>query len=783
MSTPFSVRAGRTGPVIQAESIGALNLGGSDEPAPIPEPELRLPQHDIVGRAPLLAALLADMQAGLQDFALEFLPGIGKTTVAAELIRDKAVRERFADGVLWAHLGQTPDVRGELLKWADAVGLDEATIAKRRTDADLSRAIESRLGERKVLLVIDDVWTSEAGQYFMLSAPGCVRVLTSRQRGVARELSPDAKVYLVSKLSPADSLTLLRALAPAAATEDEALRTLAGLVDGMPLALVLLGKMLRNHEDDPQPVQALLALLEDTRRMFLQKKPLEYSEDQNVTLEEVVESGYKQLGTSGLLNGDALNGDALREAALALSVLRPDPVCFDETLALRLAEVPPQALRQLAQAGLLERRISTRDGLPRYTMHRVIAECLRDKLPDDRMRTLNARAADHYLQRLHALEEGYRKRTPYLGLYRYENRQWREAQDNWLYHFTQAGYSRQATLAFLRAWFTAFWWWSCFTDDGFDFCDQLLNEWDHRLALSALDPGASAAPLQAASGERLARLREGLDLLRRFRRAYPQETEDRSGGDWGEVRATLEELRHRVHLDGALPGADEADACTVRGLTSVFLAEAARMGRHDAQAAEALYRDALEAFATCGDEWDRGWVLYHLADLLDDVGRAAAARALCDEALTVAEHEGDPELRAQLCRVLGDLDLAAGEPTAAQRHYAQAVEWAYRFQVEPESPDAYTIAFYPLTAHTVAERVLRLHASQPAAAREMALRLQQPWARAGAVDGGALPDLVSANAAALAAALFPPPLPPGQLATAAEAYAAQVARHLRSVAG
>lgn len=778
--TDTSASAERIDNLYQIGEVGSITIGAAaaKDPPPLPEPELRLPQHAIVGRSALVAGVLADLQAGVQDLAFEFLPGIGKTTVAAELIREKALRDLF-DGVLWAHLGQTPDVRGELLKWAAAVGLDDSAVAKRKTDAELSRAIESRIGERKLLLVVDDVWSSEAGQYFLLGGPRCTRVLTSRQRGVARELSPQARVYVVPKLAPNDSLTLLRALAPVAAqAEPDALALLAGLVDGMPLALVLLGKMLRNHEDDEAPVQSLLASLRDTHTMFAQKKPLEYAEDQNYTLAEVVEAGYRQLDCPALLNGDQVDGQMLRDAAAALAALRPDPVWFNEALAQQVAGVSPAALRQLAQAGMLERKPSAKDGRMRYTMHRVIAEYLREKLAPEQLQALNERAAQYYLGRLHALEAASQKATAYLALYRYENREWREAQDNWLYHFAQAGYQRASSLAFLNAWFTAFWWWSCFTSEGFDFCDQLLSEWDHRLALSVPEAGGSA-PLAAQSDERVTRLREGLDLLRRFKLAYPKETEDRHSPRWAEVEAVLQELRRRMHLDAEVPGADEPDACTVRGLTDIFLAEAARFGRQAYAEAEVLYRDALTVFAAAGDDWTRAWVLYHLADMLSSTGQPVPARALCDEALALGERERDPEVLALLHRVLGDLDDATGAaPAEAALHYAQAVQWAYRFQVEPEAPDAYTVAFYPGIAQAVAERLLRAHTTEPEAADAMLQAVRAPWAAALPGRADAHPFEQAATPQALAQALFPAPLPVERLAADGEAYALAVTHTL-----
>ena len=767
--------------LLQIASVGVLNLSRPEHPRDnggIPEPELRLPQHDIIGRGSLLAEVLADIEAGARDIALEFLPGIGKTTVAAELIRHQASRSRF-DGVLWAHLGQTPDVRGELLKWAEAVGLDEAAIAKRKTDGELGRAIGAKIGKRRVLLVIDDVWTSAAGQYFMLDGPNITRVLSSRNRGVARDLSSQVHVHVVPKLAPKDSLRLLRALAPhAAESEPAALQALAGRVDGLPLALVLLGRMLRHTEGEEWPVQALLDSLRDIRRMFAEKKPMEFAENSSFSMAEVVEVGYAQLGSSGLLSAAEEDGARLRGAVLALSVLRPDPVGFNEALALCVAEAPAAVLRQLAQAGMLERRASPQGaGEAHYTMHRMIAEYLRGKLPLDRFQALNARAARYYLDRLGAIEDQYQKRTQYLSLYRYENCEWRECQDNWLYHFAQAGYSRDATLAFLRVWLTAFWWWSCFTDEGFDFCDQLLNEWEHRLTLSLPEAGSPAAP-QAESGARISRLLEGLDLLRRFKLAYPKETEDRSLGCWADVEASLTELRRRAQLDGAQPGAELADACAVRGLSSIFLAEAARFGRHDLGGAELLYEDALAQFRMAGDAWNQAWTLYHLADMLIEADAGERARPLCEEALQLGERERDPEVLALLRRALGDIARRGGDLAAARQHWALALQTAYLFQVRPEPPDAYTVTFYAELAEALAERLLALQQCHPEAARQMAEALRRPWLPLLPSSSCGALQALSGSPAELARRLFAPGLAVARLAAEGEAYGAQVLAQL-----
>ncbi|MDN3921722.1 tetratricopeptide repeat protein [Roseateles violae] len=780
-------RASRIKNLIQiGELHGPLELGEDEEDEePIPEPELRQPLHDIVGRSPLVAEVLAGIDAGQRDFAFEFLAGVGKTTLAAELIRDPALRSRF-DGVLWAHLGQTPDVRSELLKWAEAVGLDETAVAKRKTDGELGRAIASRFGKRRLLLIIDDVWTSEHGQLFMLGGKEVRRVLTSRKRGVARELSPNARVLVVPKLSPADSLLLLRALAQdvTETAEAEDLAALVERVDGLPLALVMMGKMLRNMAEEEAPVRALLASLRDIGQMFKEKKPIEFTENLSRPMAEVIEAGYEQLGSSGLLDSEQLDGDMLRAAVTALSVLRPDPQWFDETLAQAVTGVSRLALCQLAQAGMIERRQSAEGQPPRYTMHRVIAEFLRSKLEEEQLKALNTRAADYFLAQLSEIEEVYQKRTQYLALYRYENPVWREAQDNWLYHFAQAGYNPRASLAFLRVWLTAFWWWSCFTDKGFDFCDQLLDEWEHRLALSAPETASAAAggaPLAAQSGERIHRLREGLELLRRFKKHYPKETaHDRGGEGWTAVQEVLDEMRQRTGLAGDPPEPANVDGCVVRGFSSIFLAEAARFGRRDFETALGHYADALACFEAIGDAWNSAWVNYHQADMLAGCGRLDDAKPLCEQALQLGTDQGDPEVIALAQRVLGDIALSAGDIAEAGRRYQAAVENAYRFQIEPEPPDDYTIGFYPELAEDVAAALLRLHGERPAEAQALAQALREPWLRVAALPaaGAAGSAPFDADARSLAAWLFPPPLDSDQLADRGQDYGERVGAHL-----
>ena len=786
-----------------AELIAALSAGVQNELAKrapqsaaavpakkvVPKPVLRLPQHAIVGREKLVEKVLAGLELGKRDFAFVYLPGVGKTAVAAELISNEAITQRFPDGVLWAHLGQDPDVNRQLAKWAKALNLSKEEIGDCNGLEELGEAVAQAIGDSRMLLVVDDVWTTEAGERFMISGPNCARIITTRYKNVARELMPNVDAVLeVRKLIPEEGYQLLADLAPhAAKIAPEALRQLVGRVDGLPIALVLIGKMLKRDGDDEQATRSILQTLTDIGQVFHEKKPLEYAEAHNFSLGEVVEASYSALGAAGALNRAGIPGDQLRKALEALSILRPDPAWFTTALARLLTGAPDTALKALADAGLIEEvrydseTVQGADDV-RYTMHRMIAEYIRTKLSPERLQALNRLAADYYLEQLTDLEKAYQEgnATTYSIMYRYEDPEWQDCQDNWLYYFAQTGYDAEANISFLRAWFDGFWWWSCFTAEGYDFCDELLNDWDYRLSLSA----SGDATAVALNKDRIERLMHGLELLRRFKRAYPKETEDRSGGAWPDVTATLIELRQRTGLDVDLAQLSNLYGRHVRALTDIFLAEAERFGRGNIEGAEAYYREALALFRDAKDNWNVAWALYHLADMLSTCGRHDDASPLGLEAIEVGGAGGDHEVVALAYRLLGDIALAKKSASDALRNYQLAVERAYRFQVQPEDPDPYTVQFYADLSELVAARLLMHYATLPKQAQQIAEGLRQAWldcgAELGPLSSGAL-KLTGLTAPELAKQLFPPSLPLDRLKADEDAYSTRVKEHLAAI--
>lgn len=81
------------------------------------------PQATIEIKARLLAN--TSNAGALLISAIHGLGGIGKTTLVTALAHDEDIQKRFSDGVLWATLGQEPDILARLISWVRDLGDNE----------------------------------------------------------------------------------------------------------------------------------------------------------------------------------------------------------------------------------------------------------------------------------------------------------------------------------------------------------------------------------------------------------------------------------------------------------------------------------------------------------------------------------------------------------------------------------------------------------------------------------------------------------------------------------
>src|SRR5581483_8262002 len=228
--------------------------------APIYDPTLPPPLSGaakLIGRDYVFQELKQQLCAGkgVVLTAINGLPGVGKTTLAVELAHDEQVLAQFPDGVLWAGLGPTPDMFAILNHWGTLLGLSTLQAAKLKTAEDWSKALHALIGQRRLLLVIDDAWRIEAALAFKVGGPHCAYVLTTRFPGIAQLFTSEAgEAVVLHELSTEDGLTLLARLAPEVVrSEPEGARALVEAVGGLPLALTLMGRYLRGQAYTGQP--------------------------------------------------------------------------------------------------------------------------------------------------------------------------------------------------------------------------------------------------------------------------------------------------------------------------------------------------------------------------------------------------------------------------------------------------------------------------------------------------------------------------------------------------
>ena len=110
--------------------------------------------------------------------------GFGKTTLARMLAHDPRVRTEFSGGVVWVTVGEDAGALDLAAKLVSAARLFDRAAAE-VTDPQAAGAVLGRaLSGRRVLLVVDDVWSTAQVEPFLVGGDGAVRLFTTRQPGV-----------------------------------------------------------------------------------------------------------------------------------------------------------------------------------------------------------------------------------------------------------------------------------------------------------------------------------------------------------------------------------------------------------------------------------------------------------------------------------------------------------------------------------------------------------------------------------------------------------------------
>ena len=261
------------------------------------------PPQGTIGRRKQLSDVLQMLKRSLIDendmapIALCGMGGIGKTTLAASIGRNREVQELFPDGVLWTALGPEPAIRILLNNLGDILGID---LKPELDEAACTDRLRNSLQQRRLLLIVDDVWKEKDGEYFTLGGSLCRILVTTREPPVAYHLATRKRTLEVKFLTPASSLSLLHKLAfEAVNSHRDTAKKLCENLGFLPLALTLAGRLLAMEADIPSRMRWLMGeLLEkrEARLSLLQEEGrLGLAQDHAVSLQAILGMSVERL--------------------------------------------------------------------------------------------------------------------------------------------------------------------------------------------------------------------------------------------------------------------------------------------------------------------------------------------------------------------------------------------------------------------------------------------------------------------------------------------------------
>ena len=327
-----------------------------------------------------IAAAVGDEATTVVVSAIGGMAGIGKTALAVRA--GHLLAEKFPDGQLFVDLrahstGTGPlDPNEALGRLLQALGLDPRAIPAELEER--AKAFRNRLAGSRTLILLDDAASEQQVRPLLPAAPGCLVLITSRNRLKALD---DAYPLPLDVLDPADAIVLLRHHAGPGriAADDPAVARIAELCGYLPLALRITAANLAHRpawtldhlEMRLRAGLADLAAFDDGDRQVRAAFDLSYD---NLAPDQ--QAMFRLLGLIPGQDGDAYAAAALLDARLS----EADTVLQDLTDRSLLTETAPgryrlhDLLREYARALAVaretaEQRKTALDRLLHYYAH------------------------------------------------------------------------------------------------------------------------------------------------------------------------------------------------------------------------------------------------------------------------------------------------------------------------------------------------------------------------------------------------------------------------------
>ena len=331
--------------------------------------------HRVHGRDALVDRICAQLGPG-ETIGLSGIGGIGKSTLAALVTAEPAIRARFYDGVLWTSLGPAPDLFFEAGQWIAALLPEQVDLASLPTFPVRQARLRELLASRHILIVIDAVWVAGHAVELILGGNNCAHLVTTRNAALAATLCAPEACLRVPDLDALESTRLLTALAPGLARHPRTqLAQLVQHAGGLPLALNIFGRLAWRAENaDPEyGVEVLLEALASASRRVHAPIPVHA----NTRPRHLLDQSQISIGLSLSTTWERLSLPG-RRALSDLTLFPPKGNTFSEQAALATLDEGESALPELISAGLIEAHAGER-----LAIHQAIHDFAAQQAPGD----------------------------------------------------------------------------------------------------------------------------------------------------------------------------------------------------------------------------------------------------------------------------------------------------------------------------------------------------------------------------------------------------------------
>jgi WD40 repeat protein len=335
-------------------------------PFMVPELPTHLAARDDLVR-PTANALLSS--AGARSYvALQGAGGFGKTTAAKLACHDDEVLSQYDDGVLWAVLGeQNVNVIRALTKMYAALTGERPTFVD---ENDAAVSLSERLGDRRCVIVVDDVWDSANLEHFLQGAPNCVRLVSTRDLGIAT--SGKGRVEVGALALESSRSLILSGIDDSTPGVEQAATLLGAHLGGWALLVDLAAAALRKRVALSQPLlEALQGLEHDLQDLGVTAFDQRNASERGHAIQRTMDVSLRLLS------------DTERQRYLALGVHPKDVDVPVDTVA-QLWTVTPRDAERLS-ATLAEMSLLSFDrGKKRLRLHPVLQDFLTQNLSHQR---------------------------------------------------------------------------------------------------------------------------------------------------------------------------------------------------------------------------------------------------------------------------------------------------------------------------------------------------------------------------------------------------------------